>query len=95
MFKTFKLSRDAAPVVKVRLWFEFCPKSSPSLSQGKQKSSQLKIDKVLTDMKIFLIIKLMLTYVNANVNVNVHDNCLISYTSSPVYRLTYFYPRIR
>jgi hypothetical protein len=48
---------------------------------------QLKIGKVLMDLNIFLIIKLMLTYVNVNVhdnrlmltyvNVNVHDNCFL------------------
>jgi len=42
------------------------------------------------DLKIFLIIKLMLTYVN----VNVPDNCLISYTNSPVCRLIYLYRRV-
>ena len=56
-----------------------------------------KIGKVLMDLKIFLIIKLMLAYVNVNVNVNVNvpDNCLTSYTNSPVCRLIYLYPRVR
>jgi hypothetical protein len=60
----------------------FCHRESRSLHQ-------LKIGKVLMGLKIFLIIKIMLTYVI------VHDNCLISYTSSPVCRLIYFYPRVR
>jgi len=50
-----------------------------------------KISKVLMDLKIFLIIKLMLTYVN----VNLPDNCLISYTNSPVCHLIFLYPTVR